>query len=155
MKKIALIVCFAALAGCTRVPDRLYNPTAVFKSEAKDNGTYYTMYIKGIIINELPETVFKNVRGTITIRNSSRDIIVLPFDVPQLLPLQKVTINTEKGGDEREMAPLFALFQINPEQMVPGQEASFTDERQVRNDSIKFEISSYETENIFDVIKGK
>jgi len=155
MKKIALFICVAALAGCTKVPERLYNPVAVFKAEVKDGATYYTVYIKGIIINEHPETVLKNMRGTVTLRNGGRDVMALPFEVPQLLPLQKFTINTEKGGDDREMAPLFAMFQISPDQLVPGLEATYSDEKQVRNDSIKFEISSYETENIFDVIKGK
>jgi hypothetical protein len=157
MKKTVLFILIAAMTGCTKVPDRLYNPTAVFKSEVRDNEIQYTMYLKGIILNDHPETVLKNIRGTITIRNKQQDITLLPFEVPQLLPLQKFTINAEKSGTERDMAQLFALFQINPGQMVAneGEQAAFTTEHPVRSDSINFEISSYEKENIFDIIKGK
>lgn len=155
MKKIVLFILIAAMTGCTRVPDRFYNPTAVFKSEIKDNELQYTMFLKGIILNEHPETVLKNIRGTITIRNKQQDIIALPFEVPQLLPLQKYTVNVEKSGSERDMAQLFALFQINPQQMAAGEQSASTDEQPVRSESINFEITSYETQNIFDIIKGK
>lgn len=155
MKKTVLFILIAAMTGCTRVPDRFYNPTAVFKSEVKENELLYTMYLKGIILNEHPETVLKNIRGTITLRNKQQDIVTIPFDVPQLLPLQKFVINAEKSGSERDMAQLFALFQINPQQMAAGEQAAFTDEQPVRSEYINFEISSYETQNIFDIIKGK
>jgi hypothetical protein len=155
MKRIVLFILIAAMTGCTKIPDRFYNPTAVFKSEVKDNELQYTMYLKGIILNEHPETVLKNIRGTITIRNRQQDIITLPFEVPQLLPLQKFTISAEKSGTERDMAQLFALFQINPQQIAAGEQSASTDEQQVRSESINFEISSYETENIFDIMKRK
>jgi len=103
MKKGILLLLILSISGCARVPDKLYNPTAVIKAEIRDNDIFYTIYLKGVIVNEHPERVFKKIRGTVTLKNEDRNIISLPFELPELLPLQKQAINAETGGNEREM----------------------------------------------------
>jgi hypothetical protein len=155
MNKITVIILLALMAGCSRVPDRLYNPTAVFRAEIKDNSMAYTIYIKGTLFNEQTEKIYKNIKGTIIISSNDRDILTIPFEVPVLMPLQKYTVNAEFSGNETDMSPVFALLQVNLDQLKISDQMAYSNEQPIKPDNIKLKIDSYSTENIIDIIKGK
>ncbi len=155
MKKGVLLLLALCISGCTKIPDRLYSPTAVIKAELRGSEIFYTVYLKGDIINDQTELVLKKIRGTVALKNSDQTVISLPFELPELLPLQKQTINAETGGNEREMAPIFALLRISPDQLRVDDQEAYTEEMPLSQKLIAFEITAYESANIFDIIEGK
>lgn len=154
MRIIIPILCFIAMVGCTRLPEKLYQPTAVFKAEIQDNVTVYTMYVKGIILNEHTERFLKDIRGSIILRNGDVELITIPFEVPALLPLQKFTVNAEKSGTDRDMAAVLSFFRISPDQLAVSDGVAYTHENPIPPSSVEMKIISYETGNIMDIIKG-
>jgi len=155
MKKIAVYLLLILAVGCSRVPERLYNPTAVIRAEMHDNQTSYTVYLKGIVLNDSDERIYKKIKGSITIRNNDRTLITMPFELEQLLPFQKVEITAEKTANEYEISPLLSLLRVSPEQLRVISEPVFTEEIPVSPRLVDFTITSYETTSIFDVIRGK
>jgi hypothetical protein len=155
MKKLIAFTLLIIATGCTRVPERLYNPTAIIRAELQDEKTTYTVYIKGIVLNDHDEKIYKNMKGSITIQNNDRTLLTLPFELEQLLPFQKVEINTEKKASEYEISPLLSLLRVSPEQLRVISEPVFTEEIPINPKLITFTITSYETTSIFDIIRGK
>lgn len=155
MKKILVFSLLISIMGCSRVPERLYNPTAVIRAEMLDNQTAYTVYLKGIVLNDSDERIYKNIKGSITIRSGDRALLTVPFEMEQLLPFQKLEITAEKKTSENEIAPLLSLLRVSPEQLRVITEPVYTEEIPVNPKLVEFTINSYETTSIFDVIRGK
>lgn len=155
MKKIIIYALLISIIGCSRVPERLYNPTAVVRAEILDDQTTYTVYLKGIVLNDSDERIYKNIKGSITIRSGERNLLTLPFEMEQLLPFQKLEITAEKKTSEHEISPLLSLLRISPEQLRVITEPVYTEEIPVNPKLVEFTITSYETTSIFDVIRGK
>lgn len=155
MKKIVVFVLLMSIIGCSRVPERLYNPTAVIRAEMLENQTAYTIYLKGIVLNDSDERIYKNIKGSITIRSGERNLLTVPFEIEQLLPFQKLEITAEKKASEYEISPILALLRVSPEQLRVISEPVYTEEIPVSPKLVEFTITSYETTSIFDVIRGK
>ncbi len=155
MKKIVVFSLIISLIGCARVPERLYNPTAVIRAEMMENQTVYTVYLKGIVLNDSDERIYKNIKGSITIRSGERTLLTIPFETEQLLPFQKIEITAEKKTSEYEISPILSLLRVSPEQLRVIAEPVYTEEIPVNPKLVEFTISSYEITSIFDVIRGK
>ncbi len=155
MKKIVVFALLLSIIGCSRVPERLYNPTAVIRADMEDNQTTYTVFLKGIVLNDSDERIYKNIKGSITIRSGERNLLTVPFEIEQLLPFQKLEITAEKKASEYEISPILALLRVSPEQLRVISEPVYTEEIPVTPKLVEFTITSYETTSIFDVIRGK
>ncbi len=153
MKKYLALFIILSICGCSRIPNKINNPKVVFKSEIKENDVFYTILIKGTLANENPETVIKDIKGEIIIKRD-RVLAVIPFDIAVLLPFSVQKLNVEKEGKESEMKPLMDLFNINPDNLIRGGFISYSDEMNINPDYIEFNIKSYKTENIIDIIRG-
>ncbi len=153
MRKLTLsLIALFMVLGCSRVPNTLHNPKVYFKADIKDNDVYYTMFVKGIILNESSETVYRNIKGEISIRNGSV-LATVPFEIPQLLPFKRLTLNVEKSGTESQMKPLLTLFRVDADRLISGGALSFSEELDLKGENFRFSILSYESDNIIDIIK--
>lgn len=154
MKKYLWILLFVLFCGCTRVPEKLYNPTAIIRAELKDDKTIYTLHIKGIILNESDEKIFKNIEGTISLLSNDQPLTIIPFNVEQLLPFQKYELHAEKTLYEYEIKPILQLLRVSSEQLQVINEPVYTEEIQIYHKLVELNITKYETISIYNILRG-
>lgn len=143
------------LTGCAKIPEKLVSPTLKIEPTVKDNSEAYKLLLSTGIQNENSDTALLNVKGNIVFSdpgNSGSRVLVLPFELPVILPFDTGIIEIEKLYTEGEIMPLVNLMGADKEKLQNdrGLERSLTDDT-----SVALELADYQKKSILDVLKEK
>lgn len=161
-KGVVIMVLFRAVVlllpcllffGCFKSPDSISPHGMKIEYNIVDNKEVYTVNFSGVIRNENSGKAMKDVTGSISILNSSKQtLLVIPFSIDVIMPLSAATLYVQVEKDEAEISPLLDYFQIDRKELM---RTGSTDGQSLNEENVILNKINFEKKDIIDLLKEK
>jgi len=154
---IKKFICITAVAvmfsACAKIPQEIISPSLSLKAGAADEAGMVSLNFTGGLKNDNDSTVFLNVKGEVAVMDSNNNpILLVPFDLPSILPFETGIVQVRMEKDRGELEPLMKEMGIDFDGLVKNGESAnrFPDENKVVLKNL-----SLEKKGIVEILEGK